>query len=251
MSKPKVGIFGLTSCAGDQLVVVNCEDELVAIANAVDIKSFIMAQTFREEKEFDVSFVEGSVVTKEDEERLKEIREKSAILVAIGTCAAWGGIPGSVNDVDRKELYETVYGTESNLYEADVARPLKAVVKVDFVIPGCPIEKEQLLRGIASLLHGDLPLLPTYPVCLECKMKENVCLLNTQGRICCGPLTVGGCGARCPSHNIPCEGCRGPVDEANVASEADLLVEKGYNINDVRRVVRTFAFELDASEKAS
>ncbi len=245
MAKPRVGIFGLTSCAGDQLVVVNLEDELLDIVGAIDLRSFIMAASHPVEDEFDVALVEGSVVTGEDEERVKDIRAKSKLLGAIGTCAVWGGIPGALNHVGRNTLYQAVYGTEEDLFKAREARPLRDVVKVDFSLSGCPVEKHQLVQALLSLLHGDLPSFPTVPVCQDCRFKENVCLLKTKGQLCLGPVTAGGCLARCPSHNIGCEGCHGPLDEVNFAAEAALLEEKGLPRERIARVVRNFAHQAD------
>jgi sulfhydrogenase subunit delta len=248
MAKPKVGIFGLTSCAGDQLVVVNLEDELLDIVGAIDLVSFTMAASNPSHDELDIAFVEGSVVTEDDEEFLKEIRSRAKLLVAMGTCAVWGGIPGAANDVGRNTLYKTVYGTEENLFKVKVARPLRAVVKVDFSLPGCPVEKHMLVDAIVSLLHGDVPLSHSTPVCHDCRFKENLCLLKTKGQLCLGPVTAGGCQARCPSHGIACEGCHGPVEEANFASEVKLLEDKGFSRERVARVVRNFAFEADLAK---
>ncbi len=249
MSKPKVGIFGLTGCAGCQLAIINCEDELLDIVGAVDLKSFVMAQSNNEETEFDVAFVEGSVVTREDEHYLKEIRSKSGILVAIGSCACFGGIQAAANDREREDLLQIVYGTKENFYEARKVAALHEVVKVELQIPGCPIEKSEIISGIASLLRGDTPLIPTYPVCLECKYKENLCLLKERGDMCLGPVTRAGCDARCPSHGVACRGCRGPVEEANTASEYSILLEKGYAEEDIKRALRTFAYATELKEK--
>ena len=241
MSKPKIGIYSLTGCAGDQLTILNCEDELLAIAQAVDIKSFIMAMTGNVETELDIALVEGSVTQAKDLERLEDIRARSGLLIAIGTCAVWGGVQAMENETSREDLIRKVYGVEGKTFESLPALPLYKFVKVDFSISGCPIEKEQLLRSISSLLHGDVPLLPSYAVCTECKMNEYECLLIKNNILCLGPITVAGCKARCPSLGLPCIGCRGPVEEANVASEIDLLKEKGYTITDIQKRLCTFA----------
>lgn len=240
MSKPKIGIYGLTGCAGEQLTILNCEDELLAIAQAVDIKSFVMAMTGNVETELDIALVEGSVTQKKDLERLEDIRARSGLLIAIGTCAAWGGVQAMENKTPREDLIKKVYGETGKTFESLPALPLHEFVKVDFVISGCPIEKEQFLKSLSYLLHGDIPLLPSYAICTECKMKENECLLIKNDILCLGPVTVAGCNARCPSLNLPCIGCRGPVEEANVASEIDLLKKKGYNITDIQKRLCTF-----------
>ncbi len=247
MGKPTVGIYGLTGCAGEQLVILNCEDELLDIAEALDIKFFPMAMTGNDEEcPLDIVFVEGSVVQPEDEQMLKKLRERAKLLVAMGTCAVWGGLPAMKNEIPRDEMKRKVYGPEGKVFDVISAQPLSNFVKVDLAISGCPIEKEQLLQAVASLLHGDLPRLPTYAVCTECKMAEYPCLLLEKGQLCLGPLTVAGCKARCPSYGQPCRGCRGPVEEANAASEAKVLKEKGFTWLDIQNRLRTFAASADS-----
>lgn len=244
--KPRVGIYGLTSCAGDQLVLLNCEDELLDIVAAVDLRSFVMAQSDPAETELDVAFVEGAVAQKRDLLALQDIRRRAKLLVAIGTCATWGGIPALTGEDEVAAARRKVYGAslppaKEGFFENLPPSPLSRYVKVDLAVPGCPIEPSQLLSGLASLLHGDLPNLPKFPVCAECKMKEHACVLVTQGAPCCGPLTLAGCGARCPGLNRPCLGCRGPIEEANFSAEYRRLVELGHDPEAIRRRLRTFA----------
>ena len=242
MRKPKVGVYGLTSCAGDQLAILNMEDELLNLAGAIEIVDFPMAMSGNDQKTpLDVAFVEGSVVNSHDVEYLKKIRERASLLVAIGTCAVWGGVPAMANEIPREELKQKVYGAAGKDFDSIPAQPLSSFVKVDFNIPGCPMEKGHFLRAAASLLHGDLPLLPTYAVCQECKIKENICLLKEKDQLCMGPITVAGCEALCPSHSVPCQGCRGPLEEANIASEVNLFREKGYTVEDIRKRLRVYA----------
>jgi coenzyme F420-reducing hydrogenase gamma subunit len=242
MNKPKIGIIGLTGCSGDQLVILNCEDQLLDLVGAVDIRDFLTATSANDtEEQLDVAFVEGSVVSQKDEALLKKVRERAKILVALGTCAAWGGIPTMDRDRDREALLKTVYGEIGWKYDTCHAKALHEVVKVDLNLPGCPIEKEQFLSAVANLLNGDAPLLPDYAVCAECKMKENNCLLIEKKQVCLGPVTVAGCQARCPSLNIACVGCRGPSTDANLQSAAQAYAENGIAMADVARKMKTFA----------
>ncbi|MBU1486866.1 NADH:ubiquinone oxidoreductase [bacterium] len=240
MAKPKMGIYGLTGCAGDQLAILNCEDELLDIVSSVELKSFIMAQTGNEECELDIAFVDGTVTQERDLKELREIRERSGLLIAMGTCAVWGGVAGMRNYTPRKTLKEKIYGEKADFLNPLPVKPLSAYVQVDFNLTGCPIEKEEFLKSIASLLHGDLPVLSKFALCTECKMNEYECVLNTRGKLCLGPVTVAGCGARCPGMNIACIGCRGLVDEANVASEVNLFQEKGFSLLDIKNRLHTF-----------
>ena len=246
MEKPSVGIYGLTGCAGDQLAILNCEDELLDVAGALDIKFFPMAMTGNDEKcPLDIAFVEGAVVQREDEQMLTELRDRATLLVAIGTCAVWGGVQAMKNEMPREEIKRHVYGPAGKVFETMAAQPLSHFVKVDMAISGCPVEKDQFLQAVATLLHGDLPRLPTYSVCAECKMAEHPCVLIEKGELCLGPITVAGCKARCPSHNRPCIGCRGPIEGANVSSEIQILREKGFTWVDIQNRLRTFAAEAD------
>ena len=242
MAKPTLGVFGLTGCAGDQLVILNCEDQLLQLTELVDIRDFLMASSANDtDCQLDVALVDGAVLSKRDEETLKEIRERSRLLVALGTCAVWGGVAAMDRDSDRAKLVADVYGEMGKQYDSLPARALHEVVKVDLNITGCPIQKSQLVAAVANLLQGDPPLFPKYPVCTECRIKENNCLLIEQGKICCGPLSLAGCEARCPSLNIPCVGCRGPADDANVESALAMFGEKGVPREAMSARLRTFA----------
>jgi coenzyme F420-reducing hydrogenase gamma subunit len=201
------------------LNILNCEEELLALTGALDIRDFLMASSGNDSGcSLDIALVEGSIVSKLDETVVRRIRDRARTLVAIGTCAVWGGIA-----------------------RMSGARPLKDAVKVDLNIPGCPIEKDQFLESIAMLLQGDAPILPEYPVCTECRMRENNCLLTEEGRFCCGAVTVAGCHARCPSMGVPCVGCRGPTREVNYESAASLLESKGFSPSETDRRLQTYA----------
>ena len=241
-TRPTVGIFGLTGCAGDQLAILNCEDELLRFVELIDIRDFLMASSERDPfVTLDIALVEGAVLTRRDEETLRRIRRRSGTLVAIGTCAVWGGFATMGDGMDWREGMRDVYGPVGDGFDALAPRALHEVVDVDFSISGCPIEKDQFFAAMADLLNGNTPIGVPYAVCAECRMRECNCLLVERGLPCLGPLTQAGCHARCPSLGIPCIGCRGPADDANVAAGMDLLIAKGLAPDDVARRLRTFA----------
>lgn len=238
---PKVGVYGFTGCAGDQLMILNCEDQLVDLFGATEIRSFVMAKSDNHEGELDVAFIEGSISTEEQLKKLKGIRERSKVMIAIGTCACHGGPQAmKLGEGKWEEMYKKVYGNAKiNVSKAFEAQPIDAFVKVDMYIPGCPIDKTEFLGAVSKLVAGRHPYLLKAPVCLECRWKENPCILYA-GRFCAGPLTKSGCGAVCPSQNLPCVGCWGPTDDLNVSSEYQLLKEKGYDPDDIIRKIRKF-----------
>jgi coenzyme F420-reducing hydrogenase gamma subunit len=222
-------------------VVLNCEDELLDLVQLVDLRSFTMASSAVDtDCALDIALVEGAVVTDHDEQLLKDVRRRAKLLVAIGTCARWGGIAAG-NRPDWSALFGVVYGAKVFDWTATQSRPLSAVVTVDAAITGCPIEKDELLQTIANLLNGQPPVPAHYPVCAECRMRENACLMSATNAFCCGPVTAGGCKARCPSLGVPCIGCRGPAPDANFASAIQLFTARGYSEQDIRGRLGTFS----------
>ncbi len=240
--KPRIGIFGLSGCWGEQIVILNCEEELLDLVGAVDIVDFLGGSSANDrEGPLSIAFVEGSVGSEREEAALKRIRERAALVVACGSCACFGGVAAMEAAASRDELARRVYGATHPAYDLSPHRPLANVVTVDVAIPGCPMEKDEFLRAVAGLLNGDLPQPATFPVCTECKMLEQDCLLLSRRIPCAGPVTAAGCGARCPSYGVPCIGCRGPVDEANFASMRDILAKAGFEEQDIWHKLKVFA----------
>ena len=250
--KPKIGIYGMSGCWGEQIAILNCEDQLLDIVGAVDIVDFLGGSSVNDtESRLLISFVEGSVANAREEAKLRQVRDRSDLLVAVGSCACFGGVSAMDAKAPRPEVIQQVYGKNGPAATWDIGphRPLSDFVKVDLAIPGCPMETADFVRAVSALLNGDLPLMPAYPVCVECKMKEQECLLVVRGLPCAGPVTVAGCGARCPGYNIACIGCRGPVDEANMGSIEKIFEQKELPKEQIKLKLRVFAAPvLDKTE---
>jgi len=241
-SKPKVGIFGLTGCAGDQLQILNCEDELVRLVTQLDVVDWVMAKSDNDHHaRLDVAFVEGVVATQRDLEALKEIRSRSRVLVGIGTCAVWGGLPAMRNELPREVLAREVYDKGAAFLDTVEARPASDFVPFEVLLPGCPIERHEFLKVVNALLLGTRAELPRTPVCFECKTRENLCRVVHFGEVCCGAMTRSGCGARCPSHGVACAGCRGPVEEANYDANITMFRDRGLSWVDIARKMASFS----------
>lgn len=240
--KKKIGIYGFTGCAGDQLAIVHSEEMLVPFFEQADIASFSMVQSDNREIDLDIAFIEGSIATREQKEKIIAIRKRTAILVPMGVCACFGGLQAMKSgDGNFKQRFEKVYGKgKVTVDEPFESKPVSAFVKVDFLIPGCPINANQFFSVLAQLINDFRPLLYSFPVCTECKWNENLCLLTEKGLPCLGPITRAGCGAVCLAHGIPCVGCWGPVDEANAAYEFKLLLKQGFSPETVKRKMRMF-----------
>jgi coenzyme F420-reducing hydrogenase gamma subunit len=239
-SKPRVAFFDFTGCEGDQLQVVNLEERLLELVEVVDVVSFREAMSEHAE-DYDVAFVEGSITTPHDAERLREVRENADTVIAIGSCAAFGGINALRNHQDLETAQERVYGVDATLFEdqeADLfdsfeaAQPASAFVDVEYEIPGCPIDGEEFIQTVTALLNGAEPTLPNHPVCVECKFEENACAFD-RGEICLGPITRGGCGATCVSQGTRCWGCRGMVEDPSQDAYTDVLEGHGLTVEAV------------------
>ncbi len=231
LMKPKVAFFDFTSCEGCQLTVVDSLQTHVDLLDAVEIVQFREAMTEKGE-DYAIAFVEGSISRASDEARLRRIREQAAIVVALGACAHLGGINAIRNAQPLDDVRKYVYGDKADWYETYPARPISAVVKVDAVIPGCPIDRDEFIGVVKALLLGKKPPLPDYPVCVECKRKENVCVFH-KGGFCLGPVIRAGCGAICPTCGDGCEGCRGLIPNPNQDSMSDVLVKYGLTVADM------------------
>lgn len=233
--KPTVGIFGFTGCAGCQLNILNLEDQLVDILGLVDITSWVMAKAENSDGPWDIALVEGSIAKKYEIEKIKAIREKSKILVAIGSCATHGGLPAMRNIRDTPSMVKTVYGEETNHLDIlDKIMPVSHYVHVDAQLPGCPMDKNEFVEAVKALAIGKTPFVPNYSICYECRIRENACLLK-EGKFCMGPVTQAGCNALCPSNGAACEGCRGPVAQVNWGAEYKILEELGATPEDIKR----------------
>ena len=240
--RPRVGIFGLTGCAGDQLQILNCEEQLIRLATELHIVDWVMAMSVNDhETPLDIGFVEGVVATERDLEDLKRIRERCACLVALGTCAVWGGLPAMRNTLPPEVLLDETHDSDVHTPSIAEARPATHFVPFEVELPGCPIERDEFLRLVASLLVGSVPEFPPFPVCWECKIRENPCRVLDNHEVCCGAMTRSGCGARCPSLGVACAGCRGPLEEPNYDANATMFSDRGMSWLEVGRRMRIFS----------
>jgi coenzyme F420-reducing hydrogenase gamma subunit len=251
MKKPRLAIAGLTACSGCQLTLLNCEEEFPTIADKFSIDYFPMGESVAEpEGVYDAAIVEGAVSTPHDHALLFKLRNASRLLVAFGTCSLFGGVAAMNNlSAGRSEMLARVYGEFADEIATFQPGPFARFVSVDFAITGCPPEKPDLLALLGALVAGTLPPVPCYPVCTECRSRENLCLLLEKNQFCLGPIIQGGCNARCPATGIVCEGCRGPVREANVAQELELLLERNFGREEIERRMSRFTPEWNYGQR--
>ena len=244
--KPKLAVWKFASCDGCQLSLLDCEDELLALAGEVEIAYFLEATRATVKGPYDLSLVEGSVTTAHDAKRIQQVRRASRKLVTIGACATAGGVQALRNFADVDDFLSIVYASPEYVSTLATSTPISAHVAVDFELHGCPIDKRQLLEVITAFLHGRRPNIASSSVCMECKRRGNVCVMVAHGTPCLGPVTHAGCGALCPSYNRGCYGCFGPMESPNTRALTKQLRVLGMDDRAVDRAFRTFnvqAFE--------
>lgn len=240
VSKPKLAVWKFASCDGCQLSVLDCEEELLALAGAVDIAYFPEASSAMVRGPYDLSLVEGSITTPHDAERIHKVRRASRYLVTIGACATAGGIQALRNFANVQDFISIVYATPQYIETLRTSTPIAEHVRVDFELRGCPINNRQLLEVVSAFLYGRKPNVASHSVCLECKRNGTVCVMVAQGIPCLGPVTHAGCGALCPSYNRGCYGCYGPMETPNTVSLGAWWRKLGSKEEDLMHVFRTF-----------
>ena len=239
-SRPKIAFFDFTSCEGCQLTVIDSLQDHPELLDAVEIIQFREAMSEKGE-DYLIAFIEGSCTRPGDEEKLKAIREQAAIVVALGACAHLGGINTIRNQQNLTFVRNYVYGDKADWYDTYEARPISAVIKVDTVIAGCPIDRDDFLNSVKMLLQGRIPQLQDSPLCIECKLNENVCVY-LRGKVCLGPIISAGYGDGC-------EGCRGMIPNPNIDALKQVMSEHGLDDDAIETKMTMFlTYQLKESE---
>lgn len=251
MARPRLAVLKFASCDGCQLSLLDLEDELLAIADAIEIADFPEASSRRLAGPFDVTLVEGSISVPEDLERVRAIRAETRFLVAIGACATAGGIQGLRNMADHDAYVAAVYARPDYIASLATSTPIAEHVRVDFELRGCPIDKHQLLETISAFLVGRRPHVPRTSVCTECKRRGLPCVMVAHGTPCLGPVTHAGCGALCPACDRGCYGCFGPMETPNTAALAAEWRRMGEDDRSVARAFSTFNADAPAFREAA
>jgi coenzyme F420-reducing hydrogenase gamma subunit len=238
-AKLKLAVWKFSSCDGCQLSLLDCEDEILAVAGAVDLAYFLEVSSAVKPGPYDLSLVEGSILTAHDQECIRQVRTESKLLVAMGACAVSGGLQALRNFADLGAYLEAVYPHPEQVDTLATSSPVSDHVEVDLILRGCPVNKEQLLEVVVAVVQGRKPDLVCGSVCLECKRAGHPCLLVSGRAACLGPVTEAGCGALCPSYGRGCYGCFGPREDANTASLRQVLESRlGLSDQELGRVFR-------------
>jgi coenzyme F420-reducing hydrogenase gamma subunit len=235
-----LAVWKFASCDGCQLTLLDCEDELLALAGQVQISHFLEASSQVRPGPYDLSLVEGSITTADDERRIREVRAQSKVLVTIGACATAGGIQALRNFGDIDEFRSAVYASPKYIDTLATSTAIADHVPVDFELRGCPIDKGQLIELITAFLAGRKPNVPNTSVCTQCKRRGLTCVMVAYGTPCLGPVTHAGCGALCPAVGRGCYGCFGPMSGANLPALTGQLHECGMTDRTVDLVLSTF-----------
>ncbi|OIP63192.1 MAG: NADH:ubiquinone oxidoreductase [Nitrospirae bacterium CG_4_9_14_3_um_filter_53_35] len=235
-AKPKIGVFDFTGCEGCELQLLNKEETLPDFLSLIEVVNFREASSDQSD-DYDIAFVEGSISREDEITRLKQIRANAGVLVALGSCACFGGVNKIRERFDISDVVREVYGNHE--VETGEVKSVKEVVPVDLEIPGCPVSKTEVEKIVIALVTGSEIRIPKYPVCVECRQKMNICMFDF-GTICLGPLTLAGCGAVCIAGKVGCRGCRGPAEDANYDSFMETMLKKGYPRSEIEDKIAFF-----------
>ncbi len=239
-AKPRLAVMKFASCDGCQLTLLDAEDELLTIADRVEIVHFAEASSRLEDGPYDVTLVEGSITTEHDRERIVHLRRESKFLVTIGACATAGGIQALRNFADHAEWMRAVYARPDYVDSLATSTPISAHVPVDFELRGCPIDKHQLIEVLSSLIAGHRPRTSTESVCQPCKRRGTVCVVVAKGIPCLGPVTQSGCGSICPAYDRGCYGCFGPAIQTNVPALSQGVLLPVLSPSEASRFLQSF-----------
>lgn len=235
-TRPRIGVFDFTGCEGCELQLANREDTLLAFLAAVEIVEFRELSSSVGDG-CDIAFVDGSVSRSDEVERLERIRARSRVLVALGSCACFGGVNRLKNACGLDHANRLVYGDRPR--DTMAVRPIRDVVPVDLEIPGCPVSKNEVERIVQHLVF-DVPYsFPVYPVCLDCRQRLTACLMDL-GRLCLGSVARGGCDAPCPAGGLGCWGCRGPAADANLEQLVADASRRGFSDTEITERIELF-----------
>lgn len=249
--KPKLAVFKFASCDGCQLSLLDAEDALLAVTEQIEIAFFPEASRRMLKGPYDITLVEGSITTPHDVEMIREVRKQTGFLITIGACATAGGIQALRNWKDVKEFTQIVYASPEYISTLDRSLPVSSFVNVDFELRGCPINKNQLIEVINAILNNRKPNISSHSVCIECKLKGNVCVMVAHGNPCLGPVTHAGCNAICPAYNRGCYGCYGPMDSTNTGALSKQFKELGMHKYDIMLAFRGFNAYAEPFRKES
>jgi coenzyme F420-reducing hydrogenase gamma subunit len=236
--KPKVAFFDFTCCEGCQLTVLDSLQTYPELLDVIEIVQFREAMSEKGE-DYQIAFIEGSCTRQGDEARLKQIRQQAGLVVALGACAHLSGVNSLKSLHPLEDVRQYVYGEKAEWYETYEARPIEAVIPVDFAIPGCPIDRDEFVACVKALLLGTRPPIPDYPVCVECKLRENSCLF-TREKVCLGPISRAGCKAICPTYGQSCQACRGYIPNPNDSSMRQVLAKHGMSMDEITSIYTMF-----------
>ncbi|MCZ7668486.1 MAG: NADH:ubiquinone oxidoreductase [Chloroflexi bacterium] len=237
-AKPRVAFFDFTSCEGCQLTVIDALQYHPELLDVIDIVEFREASSDSSD-EYDIAFIEGSCTRPSDERRLRLIRERADVVVALGACAHLGGINAIRNTQNLEDVRQYMYDGQAHWFETYAPRAISKVIEVDLIVPGCPINGAEFVWLVKGLLQGRMLEPLDYPLCIECKLKENVCVFQ-RGQICLGPITRAGCDAICPMYGVGCKGCRGLITNPNLEAFYAVLREHGLSPAEVETKLTLF-----------
>jgi coenzyme F420-reducing hydrogenase gamma subunit len=224
MKKPKVAFFDFACCEGCQLQVANIGEAVLDILGMIEVVEWREVMSEKWGKTIDVAIVEGSITDPHAVKRIKKIRNRAKVVIAYGSCATIGGVNGMKNNFELGNIRKYVYGNNYQFFSTETTKAVHQVVPVDYFVHGCPVYIPEFVSVLKAILQGIPYYPPDYPVCVECKLNENVCMYDRKVT-CLGPDTKAGCNSWCINHGNICYGCRGVVSNPNEKGAQDVIAK--------------------------
>ncbi|MDP3065719.1 MAG: F420-nonreducing hydrogenase [Methanobacteriaceae archaeon] len=249
--KAKIATMWLSGCSGCHLAFADIHEAIIDVMGLADIEFTPVLMDVKYDEvpdDLDAIIIEGGIRNDENRELAEMLRKKAKIVIAYGTCAVYGGIPGLGNLHTSEDLIEEAYlnspstiNPEGIIPNEEIphlesrVRPLGEVIDVDLALPGCPPKSDIVAQVLVNLLTGEPIELASTNLCEVCprekppegmamdkiirqfelgEPEEEMCLVP-QGLVCLGPATLSLCGAECPTIGIQCRGCYGPTPKVS------------------------------------
>lgn len=253
--KIRINTEWLSVCGGCHVGIVDMHEKILDVLGAATLLHCPVLTDIKGYPEADVGIVTGAIRNEHDRHAALEMRKACGLIIALGTCAVYGGLPGAGMVHTREEILQTVYVDSpttrtDTLPSADVSllekmvTPLDEVIDVDLYLPGCPPHAAFIFDGLLSLLEKKPARASSETVCGRCRrsMKKtetaaikrshegvpdpDLCFLS-QGYICMGSVTLDRCLSPCPAYGIACTGCAGPTMQILTEPNRDIRTELG------------------------
>jgi len=251
--KKRLNTEWLTGCGGCHVNLVDMHEKILQVISTIEIQRCPLLTDVKTYPKADIGLLTGAIRNDHDAQAAITMREVCDVIVAFGTCAVFGGIPGAGLAHSREEIVDYVFsksrttqsGTIPDTHVSPLQKmvtPIDEIIEVDYYLPGCPPHAAFTFDALLALIEQRAPKMTGTTVCGRCdrvmkksevdRIKPNhegiptrqTCFFS-QGYICLGSVTVDRCLAPCPTMGVACTGCAGPTIQICMEPHRDIRTE--------------------------